>query len=215
MQRANLSQKNLAKRAGLPEATVSAVMKGNRGNPKWDTVERLVNAIPTTWGDLFDEPRIQLTVKDAALAHEFSDFLARLLANDERQKEQRRVQSVRTIDDKPDRSPRDEVEELREHPIPEEYDREGARPFRVLTDAMIGVGIMEGAVIFCQVKPRSRHLDAFDGEIAIVRLDGRLYLRRIDRRGNQTVLTSENAPRYGDIHVKPSETCELVAVFIP
>ena len=214
MQSANLSQKKLAERAGMPEATVSAVMKGTRGNPKWDTVERLVNAIPTTWGDLFDEPRIQLTTKDAALTHEFHDFLGRLLANDKKQKELRQAQSAGTLGDKPDRVRMDEVREERKHPIPEEFDRDGAKPFRVLTDAMIGVGILEDSVIFCQLVPRTQHLDPYDGDIAVVSLDERLYLRRIDRRGNQTVLTSENTQRYGDIHVKPSEKCEIVAVFI-
>ena len=210
MKEAGLSQKMLAERTGMRESTISAIMKGR--NPRWNSVERLVNGIRTTWGDLFDEPRIQLTVKDAALAHEFSDFLGRLLATDAREK-QRRAREGEELHDALDRGIADEVEELPDEPIPPKYDKKGAnRVYRVRTEAMIGVGLFPDTLIFAYT---SRYLDAADDRIAVVRLNGRLFLRHVDRRGNQTVLKSANEPRYGEIHVLPTETCELVAILIP
>lgn len=208
MKRADLSQKELSRRTGMHKSTISKVMKGETGSPTWETVETLVNAIGTTWGDLFDEPRIQLSVKDSALAAEFRDFLERLLANDAAQKERYRS-DAEEIRDALDRGV-DEVAELTEKQITGNHLRSGARPYKVLTDSMIGAGILEGSTIWA--KP-SLHLDAADGHIAIVRLNKTLFLKRVDRRGQQTVLTSAN-PRYGDIHVKPGEKCDLVAILV-
>jgi len=210
MKDAGLSQRTLAERTGMRESTISAIMKGR--NPRWNSVERLVNVgIRTTWGNLFDEPRIQLTVKDAALAHEFSDFLTRLLATDAGEKK-RRSREAGTIDDTLDRGVADEVEELPDEPIIPKYDKKGAnRVYRVRTEAMTGVGLFPDAVIFARA---SRYLEAADDKIAVVRLEKRLFLRRVDQRGNQTVLRSANEPRYGEILVLPTETCELVAIVI-
>jgi SOS-response transcriptional repressor LexA len=207
MKRADLTQKELSRRTGMHETTISKVMKGETRSPNWETVETLVNAIGTTWGDLFEEPRIHLSVKDAALTMEFKDFLERLLANDAAQKQRHRTGGDE-IHDTPDRGV-DEVVELSDK-IPGPYVVKGARPYRVITDSMIGVGIMEGSMIWA--KP-SVHLDAADGKIAIVRLNKTLFLKRVDRRGQRTVLTSEN-PRYGDIEVR-GEKCELVAILVP
>jgi len=191
MKRADLSQKELARRSGIHESTISAVMSGLAANPNWETVERLVDAIGTTWGDLFDEPRVHLSEKDRALAAEFRDFLERLLAN--------HAASV------------DEVELWPAAPIPEKYDRLGARQtYRVLTDTMTGIGIFENSIIF--TRPAA-NLDAADGRVAVVRLNGALYVRRVDRRGKTIVLASEN-PRYGDIRIGKHDVVELEAIVI-
>ena len=39
MKRAGLTQKELAERTGINEGTVSAIMKGTRKNPRFNTVE--------------------------------------------------------------------------------------------------------------------------------------------------------------------------------
>jgi transcriptional regulator with XRE-family HTH domain len=212
MQNAGLTQKDLAERTGINEGTVSAIMKGTRKNPGFNTIERLVTGMRATWADLFDEPRIYLTVKDAALASEFSDFLLRLLAADREQKKRQRAEGDDAIEDALDRGTADEVEELPDEPIIEKYDKKGAnRAYRVLTDAMIGLGLLPDSVIFARA---SQYIDAADDRIAVVRLNGRLFLRRVDRSGNRTVLKSANEPRYGEIHVLPNETCDLVAIVI-
>ena len=85
------------------------------------------------------------------------------------------------------------------HNIPEVYVRARAtRAYKVITDAMIGIGILEGSVIFA--KP-TVNLDAADREIAIVRL-------------NKTLFLSEN-PIYADIHVGNRDTLELVGIVVP
>ena len=209
MKRADLNQKQVAERSGIHEGTVSAIMKGVTANPNWETVETLVNAIGTTWGDLFDEPRIHLSTKDAALTHEFRDFLDRLLANAAAQKQRHGPRPADEIRDAP---PADEVEHLPNHNIPEAFVRARAtRAYKVTTDAMIGIGILEGSVIFANP---TVNLDAADGEIAIVRLNKTLFLKRVDLRGKKTVLISEN-PIYADIHVGNRDTLELVGIVVP
>jgi transcriptional regulator with XRE-family HTH domain len=194
MKRAGLNQKELARRSGIHESTISSVMSGQAANPNWETVETLVNAIGTTWGDLFDEPRVPLSEKDCAAVAELRDIFDRLLANDAAQK-----------------LSRDEVELWPAVRIPEAYGRAGARQsYRVLTDAMTGLGILENSMIFARP---AADLDAADGDVAVVRFNGTLYLRRVDLRGKKVVLTSEN-PRYADLHVGKRDVFELVAVVV-
>jgi transcriptional regulator with XRE-family HTH domain len=207
MKRADLNQKQLSLRSGIHESTISSVMSSETENPNWDTVETLVGAIGTTWGDLFDEPRIHLSDKDRVLVAEFRDFLGRLLANDAAQKKRHGVRPAEEIRN----LPVDEVELLRDEKIPGPFVRGGARQaYRVVTDAMIGIGMLENSKIY--VKP-TVNLDAADGLISIVRLNKTLYLKRVDLRGKKIVLTSEN-PRYGDIHVDKRDNFELVAIVV-
>src|SRR5437870_3440797 len=209
MKRAELNQKQLAARSGIHEGTISAIMKGETANPNWETVETLVNAIGTTWGDLFDEPRIHLSTKDAALTLEFKDFLDRLLANDAAQKQRH---GTKPADEIREAAPADEVEFQPNETIPEAFVRARAtRAYRVVTDAMIGIGILEGSIIYAQP---TVNLDAADGEIAIVRLNKTLFLKRVDLRGKKAVLSSEN-PLYADIHIGSRDALELVAIVVP
>lgn len=209
MKRADLTQKQLAQRSGIHEGTISGIMKGETANPNWETVETLVNAIGTTWGDLFDEPRIHLSVKDKALTLEFKDLIDRILANDAAQAQRH---GTRAADEIRDAVPADEVEHVPDYKIPEAFMRARAtRAYKVVTDAMIGVGILEGSMIFAYP---TVNLDAADGEIAVVRLNKTLFLKRVDLRGKKIVLMSEN-PRYGDIHVDKRDNFELVAIVVP
>lgn len=208
MKRAGLTQRQIAERTHTHVGTISKLMSGETANPNWDTVAGIVEAIGTTWGDLFDEPRIHLSVKDAALVHEFNDFLERLIANDRAQKQRRQTKTAGEIRD----APSDEVVELPNEMIDEEFVRGRAnRAYKVLTDSMIGIGIWEGSKIFARA---TVDLDSADGKIAVVRLNNTLFLKRVDRRGQQTVLTSEN-PRYADIHVGSRDAIELVAILVP
>jgi SOS-response transcriptional repressor LexA len=204
MVRAGLTQREVARRASIDEGTVSNVMS-RAANPNWATIERLVNAIGTTWGELFEEAEMPLSTRDAALIHDFKDYLERVLQTEAKRKQQRRSakQARSTVVD--------EVVELPSARIPEAVIRAGARrTYRVLSDSMIGIGIPEDSVIYA--RPTS-NLDAADGEIAIVRLNATLFLKRVDCRGKQIVLTSENR-RYDDIHVGSGDRCELVAIVI-
>lgn len=207
MSRVGLTQKELSRRAGIDEATVSDVMRGGTGNPNWATVERLVNAIDTTWGELFEEARMQLSTRDAALVGDFKDFLERLLKTDAERKRQRRAEPAKRAR----RHAPDEVILLPKETIPEAFVRAGARQaYRVISDAMSGIGIFEDSVVYARP---SRNLDAVHGEVAIVRLNKTLFLKRVERRNRQMVLMSENH-RYGDIHVGGRDDFELVAIVI-
>lgn len=48
----NLTTKQLAERANLPEKTVSRVLSGKTANPYIDTLDRLANALNSTIGDI-------------------------------------------------------------------------------------------------------------------------------------------------------------------
>jgi transcriptional regulator with XRE-family HTH domain len=216
IERAGLTQKEIAMRAGLEPATVSDIMN-DRTRPTFATVERMVVAIGTTFGELFDEPRIYLSEEDAAVAHKFVALLNRLIANDAAQKALREPQPARRrrpdqVKDEPVVSrPGDELVLLPNEPITERQFRQGARrAFKVTTDAMIGAGILDGDVVF--VRP-TVDLASADGEIVVCRLDGALYLKRLELRGRQTALLNTN-PRYPDIIVRETDSFVLIGVVI-
>ncbi len=238
MARAGLTQKEVARRAGLQKATVSDVVN-DRSHPTFDTVARMVVAIGTTFGELFDEPRIQFSYEDAEDVRNFHGLLQRLLENDSAQKavaqthvsvrapRQRRharsstataathsiAPSVSRIRDAPPprRIENNEVENLPNEIIPEPYYRDGARrAFRVLTDAMIGDGILQGAVIYTR---STLDLAAADGEVIMCLLNGTLYLKRLDLRGRQKTLVSAN-PRYPVLYVEDGDEFTLLGVVV-
>jgi len=235
---ARLTQKEVAKRSGLEEATVSDVVN-DRTHPRFDTVERMVKAIGTTFGELFDEPRIQLSAEDAQSSRTFAAVLDRLLQNDAAQKAvaqtgtsipQRRSRKRKAtsgpgstephtssttseLRDAPGAVRREshEVENLPNEIIPEWHYRMNARrAYKVLTDAMIGIGILEGAKIYLR---SAIDIAAADGEIIICKLNGTMYLKRLDLRGGTKSLESAN-PRYSALTVTDSDLFALVGVVV-
>lgn len=237
MARAGLTQKEVAFRTGLQTATVSDIVN-DRSQPAFDTVQRMVVAIGTTFGELFDEPQIQLSYEDAAVARSFADVLRRLLENDAAQAAIRKTntsarpprrrskRSSETSEHTPAtarkgttirdarrriRDENHEVENLPNEPIPEPYYRNGARrAFKVLTDAMIESGILLGSIIYTRT---TIDLGSADGEVVVCTLNETLYLKRLDLRGGQTVLESTN-PRYPELFVDEVDEFELMGVMV-
>jgi transcriptional regulator with XRE-family HTH domain len=203
--RAGKSQREVADRAKMGEAAVSKIIGGAIASPYFITVERIVRAAGLTWGEVFDEPQLRLSDTDARVAREFREVLDRVLANDAKQKRISRARSS-VVRDAPSRK-HDEVEELPAEEIPEEFQRIDAnRVYRVLSDAM---GFLEGSLIFAHA---TQNQDAADGETVICRLNGKLYLRRLDRRGGRTTLEATN-PRYSPIRINPAkDRFSLVAI---
>src|SRR5437763_3298340 len=169
LERAGKSQREVAFRAKLEEATVSKIITGKTGSPFFATIEKIVRAADLTWGELFEEPQMRLSESDARVAREFSEVLERVIENDAKQKRIRREPGPTIIRDAPRREYPD-VEELSTEGIPEGYQRVHAnRVYRVLTDAM---GILEGSLIFARA---TQNLDSADGETVVCRLNGKLY----------------------------------------
>lgn len=196
IERAGLTQKEIAMRAGLEAATVSDILN-DRTRPAFATVERMIGAIGTTYGELFDEPRVLLSVEDALVLQQAVAVLNRLLANDAAKQEKSIAR------------PGDELLPLPNEPVPERHFRKGARrAFKVTTDAMIGAGILDGDVVY--VRPAA-DVPAADGEVIACRLDGALYVKRLDLRGGHTVLVSEN-PRYPPVTVRENDNFLLIGV---
>lgn len=204
-QRAGLSQREVADRANIDEATVSKIITGETASPFFPTVEKIVRAAGLTWGELFDEPQMRLSETDAHAAREFREVLDRIIDNDARQKRISRGQMT-VVRDAPSRD-YDDVEELPDEEIPEEYQRVHAnRVYRVLTDAM---QVLEGSLLFARA---TQNEEAADGMTVVYRLNGKLYLRRLDRRGGRTILEATN-PRYLPIRVdRTNDRAQLVAV---
>jgi len=222
MDKAGLSQKEVADRAGLKEDTVGDVVR-DKTQPKHDTVERMVKAMETTWGDLYDEPRISLSQEDAETGYKAASLLERILANDAAQKALRAVAARRQQDAQPRRkgdvlrdapmvrNPADEIRDLPNHQIAERFVRHGARrAFTVVTDAMIGDGILQDDVI--HVRP-SVDLAAADGEIIVCSLNDIRLLKRLDLRGGTARLQSAN-PRYSEIVVTGSDVFLMIGVVV-
>jgi len=205
LQRAGKSQREVADRAKLEEATVSKIITGQTPSPFFATVEKIVRAAGLTWSELFDEPQMRLSEPDARTAREFRQVLDRVLENDARQKRVSRGQ-ISVVRDAPSRQ-FDDVEELLDEEIPEEYQRVHAnRVYRVRTDAM---QILEGSLLFARA---TQDEEAADGQTVICRLNGKLYLRRLDRRGGRTMLEAAN-PRYSSIRVeRKNDQFLLVAI---
>ncbi|MEO8379466.1 MAG: S24 family peptidase [Acidobacteriota bacterium] len=213
LERMGKSQREIAERAKMEEGTLSKILSGKTPSPFFGTIEKIVRAADLTWGELFDEPQMRLSETDARSAREFREVLDRVIENDAKQKgisrglasrtEKRGISIVRDAA----RREYDEVDELRSEEIPEEYQRVHAnRVYRVLTDAM---EILEGSLLFARA---TQNHEGADGAIVICRLDGKLYLRRLDRRGGRTTLEATN-PRYLPIRVDPKhDHFALVAV---
>jgi transcriptional regulator with XRE-family HTH domain len=213
LERAGKSQREVADRAHMEEATLSKIITGKTGSPFFGTVEKIVRAANLTWGELFDEPQMRLSETDARTAREFREVLDRVIENDAKQKGISRSLATRAetrglsiIRDAP-RPEYDDVEELPAEEIPEEYQRVHAnRVYRVLTDAM---GILEGSLLFARA---TQDHEAADGATVICRLNKKLYLRRLDRRGGRTTLEAAH-PRYSTIRIDPKKDhFSLVAV---
>ena len=202
--RAGLSQRQVAERARMEEATVSKLLKGKTGSPFFATVEKIVKATGVTWGELFDEPQMRLSDSDARVTREFREVLGRIIENDTRQKRIGRGELA--VADAP-KGEHDDVEELPDEMIPEEYQRVHAnRVYRVLTDVM---QILPGSVLFARA---TQNEDAADGKTVVCRLNGTLFLRRLDRGGGRTILEATH-PSYRPIHVNRSkDRFTLVAV---
>lgn len=219
MENADLTQKEVAVRTGLEQATVSDIVN-DRTNPKFTTVERMVEAIGTTFGEIFDEPRIYLSPRDVETLNRSTDLNQRLLANDAAQKQLRgggspatKAQPARRGD--VIRDPRanraDEVVLLANHKIPEAFVRERARQaYRVVTDTMIGEGILEGDIIY--VQPTIAEVEA-DGEIVVCRLNGALKLKKLDLRGGTRVLRNANLI-YTDLTVTETDTFTMIGIIV-
>lgn len=205
LRRAGLTQREVADRAKMDESTVSKIITGETASPFFPTVEKIVRAAGLTWGELFDEPQMRLSETDARSSREFREVLDRILENDAAQKKISRGQIAVVAD--VSSGEYDDVEELPEEEIPEEYQRVHAnRVYRVLTDAM---QILERSLIFARA---TQNEEAADGATVICRLNGKLYLRRLDRRGGRTILEATN-PRYSPIRVdRKNDRFSLVAV---
>lgn len=207
LERAGKSQREVAERARLEEATVSKVLSGKTPSPFFSTVEKIVRAAGLTWSEVFEEPQMRLSGGDVRTATEFQGVLTRILDNDAKQKRMERGgRRASVVRDAPSRA-YDEVEELPDEEIPEEFQRVHAnRAYRVLSDTM---GILENSILYARA---SQDVDAADGATVICRLNGKLYLRQLDRRGGRTILEAANR-RYAAIHIgQKSDRFALVAV---
>ncbi|HYC94030.1 MAG TPA: LexA family transcriptional regulator [Thermoanaerobaculia bacterium] len=208
LKRAGKKQVNVAFAAGLDPAALSKIISGEIEHPRFDTIEKIVRAADLTWAEVFDEPRLRLSPDDVRSAREFQEVLERILENDSKQKDISRTRGFYIVSDAP-RGTSDEVENLPTQKIPDEYQRLDAnRAYLVHTDAMIEARIPEESVIYARA---TQNVASADGEIVVCRLNGKLYLRRLDLRGNKTVLVAAN-PRYGDIVKRAKDRFALEAM---
>jgi SOS-response transcriptional repressor LexA len=224
MERRGVTQKEVAQRTGMSAGAVNLIVNEKR-KPEYDTVERMLGAIGATFGELNNEQRMLLSAHDAAILHdavpalrECVPLLERILTNDAKQKEL----GTPVIEPRPPRRrkpdpTRDgtafvhEVQVVPNGEIPEWAYRLGARrAYRVLTDAMIGAGILEGAEIYVRI---SVDRNAADGQIIVCTLNGSTYLKRLDVRGGQTVLESANT-HYPKLTVTDEDDFSMIGIVV-
>jgi transcriptional regulator with XRE-family HTH domain len=217
---------DIARATKIDAGTIGDIFNGNVDNPEWQTIEKIVAAIGTLWGDLFEETRLPLSDDDAVVAAEFREVLNRLLANTAAQHEltgrkgeslkRRKPRKTKSFEEI--REPAElaggvsEVEYLPHQRIPGDYVFSGAhRAYRVLTDAMARAKIGESSVVFTD-KP-TQDLDAADGKIAVVDVNGTLLIKRVERRGKETWLISEH-PRYDKIRLVYRRSIKSLAIVV-
>ncbi len=216
----------LTRATNIAESTIGDIFNGAVENPEWKTVEKLVAAIGTTWGDLFEETRLPLSDDDAVVAAEFREVLNRLLANTAAQHEltgrkseppkprkPRKTKSFEEIRDPVELADGvNEVEYLPHQHIPGEYVFSGAhRAYRVLTDAMVRAKIGQSSIVF--TGNPTQDLDAADGKIAVVDVHGTLLIKRVDRHEKETWLVSEH-PHYNTIRLVYRRSIKSVAIVV-
>src|SRR5436305_556428 len=151
-ERKGKTKAGLSRVTKIDEGRIGKIFNGEVENPEWQTVFKLVTAIETTWGDLFDEKRLPLSEDDAVVAAEFRDVLNRLLANSAAENEllgrkgeppkRRKPRQTKSFEEIREpielKDGVDEVEYLPHQHIPGRYVFNGAyRAYRVLTDAMV------------------------------------------------------------------------------
>ena len=223
MEKAGLSQKDVAVRAGHTKTTVHTIVN-DKTDPLHSTVERMVAVIGTTYGEMYDEPRIALSAEDVETGHRAATLLERLLAADAAQKELRAAAAQRRPEPKTQRPrgdvirdgeaprhPADELLEIANHQIPETFVRQKARrTYKVLTDAMIGEGIFEGDLVY--VRTTVDEISA-DGLIVVCRLNGALKIKQLDLRGGQRRLLNRN-DNYEDLTVTGGDTFAMIGVVL-
>lgn len=219
------SKADIARATKIDAGTIGDIFNGTVDNPEWKTVEKIVAAIGTLWGDLFEEMRLPLSDDDAVVAAEFREVLNRLLANAAaqheltgRKGEPLRPRKPRTKSFEEIREPAEladgvsEVEYLPKRKVPGAYLFSGAhRAYRVLTDAMVRAKIGEKSIVFTM--PPTQDLDAADGKIAVVDVNGTLLIKRVKRRGKETWLISEH-PRYDMIRLVYRRSIKSVALVV-
>lgn len=225
-ERKGKTKAGLARITKIDPGRIGKIFSGEVENPEWETVEKLVDAIGTSWGDLFNEKRLPLSDDDAVVAAECRDVLNRLLANVEAEHEltgrkgepskPRKPRQRKSFEEIRDPAPLtdgvDEVEHLPHQEIPGRYVFRGAyRAYRVLTDAMVLAKIGENSIVY--VRRPTQDLEAADGKIAVVDVNGTLLIKRVDRRGKETWLVSEH-PTLSKIHLAYRRDIRSVAIVV-
>src|ERR1051325_2428017 len=225
-ERAGKTKADLSRTTGIDAGTIGDLFAGKIENPEWKTVEKLVAAIGTTWGDLFEEPRLPLSEDDVVVATASRELLNRLIANSEaaneltgrkgpspKPRKPRKTKSFEEIRDPAGlKGGVGQAESLPQEHIPGRYVFGGAyRAYRVLTDAMVRAKIGERSIVY--VMRPTQDLDAADGKIAVVDVNGTLLLKRIDRHGKETWLISEH-PRYDKIQLVYRRSIKSVALVV-
>jgi len=221
-----ITQREAAERAGVDPSTINDIVQNRRPRVSADLLKRILDGIGVTIGRFFKEPSIELTDRHAELAEEFRRFLDEFIAADAALKAARRQQApvrekatrrgtrrVRRSHDAAERHATvSDVRALPNETIPPEYYRRGARlAYRVDGDSMIGAGIYDGSLLY--VRPTVDRA-AVDGQIVICLLNGAEYVKRLDLRGGQIHLSSEN-PRYPPIPVdEEMDAFRLVGVVL-
>lgn len=204
----DLTQADAAALAGVDPSTINDIVRNKSPQLSARKLKQILDGIGVTMGRFFKEPSLLLTEHDAALAEEFQELLGRFLATDATLKEgrrqrpargpaRRRKPAARTVQRGiASAGPREAVPDVHHLPnetIPADHYAKGARlAYEVDGDSMIGVGIFHGGVLF--VRP-TIDVAALDGKIAICKLNGADYVKRVDTRSGRILLHSEN-PRY-------------------
>jgi SOS-response transcriptional repressor LexA len=161
----------VAARANVPEETISRIVTGQSQNPQVGTLLKIAPVVGVTVGWLLGERGAAVSASEAQTIAAAIDILRRL--------------SGTVAEPGPNAAPIGRGE----HTIPTEFASRGARwVFRASGESMLRAGIREGDRLYVR---EVRDVRQAIGHIAVCRIGGGVYAKRLDIIGDRITLVSE------------------------
>jgi len=162
----------VAARANVPEETISRIVTGQSRNPQVGTLMKIAPVVGVTVGWLLGERGAAVSGSEAKTIAATIEILRRLTATA----------------GEPDTNAMPVGRG--EHHIPAEFASRGARwVFRATGDSMIGAGIRDGDRLFVR---EVRDVRQAIGHVAVCRVGGGVYAKRLDMARDRIMLVSEH-----------------------
>lgn len=185
-------QSSVAVRANVPEETISRIVTGQSRNPQIGTLLKIAPVVGVTVGWLLGERGAAVSAAEAQTIGAAIEILRRLSGTAAEPGPNAtpigRADSRQTRRGSLDAWP--DLVTMPQHDIPGEFASRGARwVFRASGDSMLGAGIRDGDRLYVR---EVRDVRQAIGHIAVCRLGGGVYAKRLDIARDRIKLVSDD-----------------------